>query len=124
MACSTNDVNAQAAGSSHQSESTAYEAPYQRNESPYHDHYVIAFKPGHSLAKHFAFLGREIEIEGMLNEGYYAKLDGELFEAVRRDPGVELIEDNTLGSWSDPSEEELEQLHREEAEKERARKAG
>lgn len=124
MSFPTNTANAQAADSPDQRVRTGYQAPYSRNESPYKDHYIIAFKPGHSLAKHFAFLGKYIGIEGTLDEGYYAMLDRELFEAVRRDPGVELIEDNTLGEWDDPSEEEVEQVAREEAEKERARKAG
>ena len=118
MSSSTNTANAQTAGSPERSESTGYQAPYNQIDPPYQDHYIIAFKPGHSLFKHFVFLGKEIEIEGTLNKGYYAKLDRELLDAVRRDPGVELIEDNTLGEWG-PGEEELWQ----EAERERARKA-
>lgn len=116
MSSSTNTANAQAAGSSDKSESTEYYAPYQRNESPFQDHYIIAFKQGHTLAKHFAFLSKEFVIEGTLNEGYFAKLDRELLEAIRRDPGVEMIEDNTLGEWG-PSDEELEQAHRREADR-------
>ena len=124
MSTSTNTANAQAAGSSDQSESTEYQAPYDQNEDPYQDHYIICFKRGHTLAKHFAFLGKKLEIEGTLNNGYYAELDRELFENVRRDPGVELIEDNTLGDKWGPSEEEMRQALQEEADKERATKAG
>lgn len=119
MSSSTSTANVQAAVSPEQSKSIGYQAPYHQNDSPYQDHYIIAFKPGHSLSKHFVFLGQEIEIEGTLNEGYYAKLDRELFEAVRRDPGVELIEDNTLGEWDDPSEGEV----RQEVARVRARKS-
>lgn len=118
MTSSTNTADAQAAGSLEHSDSTGYQAPYHQIDPPYQDHYVIAFKPGYTLSEHFVFLGKEIDIEGTLNKGYYAKLDRELFEAVRRDPGVKLIEDNTLGE-SGPSEEELKQA----AERERARKA-
>lgn len=122
MSSSTNKANAQAAGSLDQNESTGYQAPYNQIDPPFQDHYIITFKPSHTLAKHFAFLGKEIELEGTLDEGYYAKLDRELFEAVRRDQGVKFIEDDTLG-WCGPTEEALEQARREEAEKEGARKA-
>ena len=124
MSTSTNTANAQIAISSDQSESTEYQAPYDQNEDPYQDHYIICFKRGHTVAKHFAFLGKEIEIEGILNKGYYAELDRELFDAVRRDPGVELIEDNTLGDEWVSSEEDMRQALREEADKERATTAG
>jgi len=48
------------------------------------------------MEKHFAFLGRTFEVT-TLNEGYFAELDDELFNAVRTDPGVEFIEDDTFG---------------------------
>ncbi|KAK5710424.1 hypothetical protein LTR17_018872 [Elasticomyces elasticus] len=91
-------AKAQASGSSDRNENTRYQAPYQRNDGAYEDHYIVAFKQNHTLAKHFAFLGKELEIEGSIDDGYYAKLDRELFETVRRDPSVDWIEDDTFGA--------------------------
>jgi hypothetical protein len=81
---------------------------------------MIRFQEGHTLAQHFEFLGKEIKIDGTLDNGYHAELDGELFESVRQDPGVEFVEDDTLGEYG-PSEEEIEQATREQAERERKR---
>ncbi|OQO00842.1 hypothetical protein B0A48_13529 [Cryoendolithus antarcticus] len=125
MSSSNITESSRATGISEQPERSAgYSAPYRQNESPYDDHYIIAFKAGYTLDKHFAFVGKVFDIEGTLDEGYYAKLDRALFDNVRRDPGVELIEDNVLGTSlvdMDPSEEYLEQISREEeAEKQRA----
>ena len=88
------------------STSTGYRAPYQRNEDAYENNYIVAFDDGYTLAQHFAFLGREIRIEGELNEGYFAEMDRDLFDAVRRDPGVRFIEDDTLGSREEITEED------------------
>jgi len=52
---------------------------------------------GHTVAQRFAFLGKEHKVEFTLNEGYVAVLDRELLDAVRRDPGVRYVEDDTLG---------------------------
>ncbi|KAK6420143.1 hypothetical protein LTR95_016976 [Oleoguttula sp. CCFEE 5521] len=93
----------------------AYQAPYNQAEFPYHDHYIIAFRPGHTLAAHFAFVGKEFDIQGELDEGYYAKLDSELFGLVRQDPGVSLVEDDGLGEFG-PTEEELERSRLEDEE--------
>ncbi len=59
--------------------------------------YAVLFKPGHTLAKHFAFLGFEFEIMFKLNMGYAARMDDQLFNAVRYDPGVKFIEENSCG---------------------------
>ncbi|KAK5726194.1 hypothetical protein LTR17_012909 [Elasticomyces elasticus] len=88
----------QTSGPSDRNENTGYQAPYQRNAGAYEDHYIVAFKENHTLAKHFAFLGKDLKLEGRIDDGYYAKLDRELFETVRRDPSVDLIEDDTLGA--------------------------
>nr|OQO04078.1 hypothetical protein B0A51_17939 [Rachicladosporium sp. CCFEE 5018] len=93
----------------------AYQALYHQQESPLEDHYMIAFRSGHTLAAHFASVGKDFRIQGELDEGYYAKLDRELFEAVRRDPGVELVEDDSLGEFG-PTEEELERSRLEDEE--------
>ncbi|KAK6437482.1 hypothetical protein LTR95_006315 [Oleoguttula sp. CCFEE 5521] len=108
--------NAQAAGSSQTRRRTGYRAPYYRQISPYVDHYIVAFKESYTLSEHFSFIGEKFRIDGELDEGYYAKLDRELLESVRRDPGVELVEDDALGTpfaVMDPSEEYLEQISRE-----------
>ncbi|KAK4889647.1 hypothetical protein LTR27_011539 [Elasticomyces elasticus] len=89
---------AQTPGPSDRNENTGYQAPYQRNDGAYEDHYIVAFKQNHTLAKHFAFLGKELKIERRIDDGYYAKLDRELFDTVRQDPGVESTEDDTLGA--------------------------
>lgn len=74
----------------------AYQAPYYRNECPIPGCYIVSFHPGHTIAKHFAFLGREFNPTA-LKQGYFADIDDELFDAVRSDPGLEFIEDNTSG---------------------------
>ena len=62
--------------------------------------YLISFYPGHTVAQHFAFVGREFGLTE-LNNGYFADLSDELFNAVRRDPGVDFIEDNVGGEIED-----------------------
>ena len=119
MSSSTSAVTAQAASSPEDSKSTDYQAPYHQIDPAYKDHYIITFKQGYTLVEHFAFLEKEIEAEGSLDDCYLAKLDRPLFETVRGDPGVELIEDNSLGEWG-PSEEELVQALRRKSQEERA----
>ncbi|KAK3701389.1 hypothetical protein LTR37_015487 [Vermiconidia calcicola] len=68
--------------------------PYERERVP--GIYMVALYPGHTIAKHFAFLGREFELTS-LNEGYFADMNDGLFNAVRRDPGVRFIEDDVTG---------------------------
>ena len=76
---------------------TAYQATYYHHEeNRVPGVYIIEFYPKHTLEKHFAFLGRKFVVT-TLNEGYFADLDDELFNAIRRDPGVEYMEDNTSG---------------------------
>ncbi|KAK3702224.1 hypothetical protein LTR37_015056 [Vermiconidia calcicola] len=73
-------------------------------QAPYHSHeegrvpgvYIVAFHPGHTIAKHFAFLGREFDLTS-LDERYFANMDDELFHAARRDPGVKFVEDDVTG---------------------------
>jgi hypothetical protein len=77
---------------------SVYQAPYY----PYPEcrnpgEYLITFQPGYTLAEHFTFLGFEVELIGLLNNGYYAALNDQVFNAIRYDPGVKLIEDDVLG---------------------------
>ena len=86
----------------HQSEDApnatkAYEAPYtpvERSRVP--GMYVVAFHPNYTIDQHYAFLGREFEVTAF-EGGYGAHLDGELFNAIRSDPGVKFVEDNAYG---------------------------
>ena len=60
--------------------------------------YGVLFKAGHTLEKHFDFLGFELEIMFELSVGYVAKMDDQVFNAVRYDPGVRLIEEDSCGA--------------------------
>jgi hypothetical protein len=74
-----------------------YQAPLYRF-SP-HDvpgEYIVAFCNGHTIAKHFEYVGREFEVKS-LKAGYSANMDDELLETVRGDAGVEYVENNTRG---------------------------
>ena len=51
----------------------AYEAPYFRQRSRVPDEYIVAFRPDHTIAKHFAFLGCEFEVAA-LNRRYVVKV--------------------------------------------------
>lgn len=83
-------------------EPSVYQAPYYpAEECRVPGEYMVAFRPGHTLADHFAFLGFEFELTARLNEGYGAALDDQVFNAVRYDPGVRLIEDDTYGEMED-----------------------
>ena len=83
-------------------ETSAYQAPYHPYEkSRVPGEYLVAFRPGYTLTEHFKFLGREFELITPFNSGYAAALDDLLFDAVRRDPGVEFMEDNVSGEWED-----------------------
>ncbi|KAK3702226.1 hypothetical protein LTR37_015058 [Vermiconidia calcicola] len=78
---------------------TVYQAEYhpdEENRIP--RSYLIEFHPGHTIAKHFAFLGREFDLTA-LDQGYFAEdvVDDDLFNLIRRDPGVKYIEDDCLG---------------------------
>ena len=76
---------------------TAYQAPYYRYErDAVPGIYMVAFHPDHTIAKYLAFLGREFDLH-TFNRGYWANLDDQLFNAIRRDPGVEFVEDNVSG---------------------------
>lgn len=78
---------------------TAYQARYYHfEEDVVPGVYIIQFHPGYTIAKHFEFLGLEFDVT-MLDKGYFANLNAQLFEAVRSDPGVEYIEDDTTGKW-------------------------
>jgi len=95
----TQQSTGEAAQAAQHATATTYQAPYHchgRDAVP--GIYIVGFHPGHTIAKHFAFLGRDFDLT-TLNEGYFADLDDKLFNAIRRDPGVEYIEDNTSGEW-------------------------
>jgi len=77
-----------------------YRAPYLMNESPIPDSYIVMFHPGHTITKHYEAVGRHFELTD-LRTGYFANLDDELFNAVRNDPGVRSIENNTSGGELD-----------------------
>ena len=77
---------------------TAYEAPYypyERSRVP--GMYMVAFHRGHTIERHFAFLGREFEFIALGDIGYGASLDDQLFNAIRCDPGIRFVEDNSKG---------------------------
>jgi hypothetical protein len=79
-------------------ETSVYQAPYY----PYPEcrnpgEYLVTFQPGYTLAEHFTFLGFEVDLIGLLNNGYYAALDDQVFNAIRYDPWVKFIEDGVLG---------------------------
>lgn len=57
--------------------------------------YFVRFVRGYSLEEHYAFLGRKFEILVRFPDGYGADLDDNLFAAVRRDPGVRFVEDDS-----------------------------
>ena len=82
-----------------------YQAPYYpAEECSVPGMYIVAFRVGHTLADHFAFLGFEFELDVPLEAGYSAMLNDQIFNAVRYDPGVEFIEDNTYGETDDVSQ--------------------
>ena len=85
-------------------ETSAYKAPYHPYEkSRVPGEYMVAFRPGYTLAEHFAFPGCKFEVKShfIISGGYSTALDDQTFDAVRRDPGVEFIEDNTFGKLED-----------------------
>jgi hypothetical protein len=88
----------QSPGEAAQHATTAtYQAPYYcHGGDAVPGSYFVVFYPGHTVAKHFAFLDRKFDLT-TLNEGYFADLDDELFNAIRRDPGVEYTEDDFSG---------------------------
>ena len=76
----------------------AYQAPYYyygKDAMP--GIYMVRFHLGHTIAKHFAFIGREFDLTDLGGDGYGANLNDELLNAVRQDPGVEFVEDNVSG---------------------------
>lgn len=74
----------------------AYLAPYYPHENAVAGVYIVSFNDGYDMDKHFAFLGQKFDFTS-LNGGYFAEMDDELFNAVRRDPGVEFIENDVAG---------------------------
>lgn len=78
---------------------TTYLAPHHRHEEcRVPGIYLVEFRRGHTIAKHFEFLGREFELTA-LDSGYFANMDDQLLNNVRRDPRVEFVEDDFVGSW-------------------------
>lgn len=85
----------------HHATTAAHQAPYYRYEKyRIPGVYVVQFKAGHTIAKHFAFLGRKFDLTP-LDNGYFANMDDELLDAMRCDPGVEFVEDNVSGVRDD-----------------------
>lgn len=79
-------------------EASAYQAPYTSHEKcRIPGSYLVGFHTGHTIAKHFAFLGREFEVIPF-KTGYGADLDDQLFNAIRHDPGVRGVEDDVSGT--------------------------
>ena len=73
-------------------------APYHRHERTRRpNEYLVVFNPGHTLEKHFAFLGFEFEVVIDCKEWYGVDMDEQLLNAIRQDPGVEFVEDNQRG---------------------------
>lgn len=79
-----------------QAATATYQAPYQHYEQSVPNMYIVAFNAGHTIAKHYAFVGREFELT-TLNSGYFATIDNQLFDTIRRDPGVRYVEDDAWG---------------------------
>lgn len=83
---------------------TSYLAPYfPHREGAVPDVYIITFHQHHTLSAHLAFLssqGYTLNPADLtpLDTGYFACIPpAAVFEAVRRDPGVEFIEDDVVG---------------------------
>ena len=77
-------------------ETEPFQAPYYLHENcRVPGGYIIAFRHGHTIEKHFACLGHEFEVTS-LDNGYCAVLDDQLFNALRYDPGVKLVENNVF----------------------------
>lgn len=77
-----------------------YQAPHLRHEeNAVPQSYIVIFHPDHNVASHLAFLGRDFRL-APISRGYCADdVDDHLLSAIRRDPGVEYVEDNTSGEW-------------------------
>lgn len=79
-------------------ETGAYQAPYTPHEEcRIPGAYLVGFHPGHTIAKHFAFLGLKFEVKPF-KTGYGADLTDQLFNAVRCDPRVRHVEDDVFGT--------------------------
>ena len=81
-----------------QSSAIPYQAPHHRSdpENIIPGVYMVMFHAGHTVEKHFAFLGRKFDLT-TLPRGYFANMDDQLLDAIRRDPGVKLVEDDSYG---------------------------
>ena len=73
--------------------------PHEKNRVP--GRYLVAFHPGHTLEKHFVFLGLEFEAFrfdfGYGDVGYGAEMEPHLVNVVRSDPRVEYVEESFYG---------------------------
>ncbi len=74
-----------------------YQAPYHAYEPSVPGVFLVSFRPGYTLAEHSAYLGGDLKLRNQFQSGYCAVLDDQTVDAVRRDPGVKYIEDNTSG---------------------------
>lgn len=83
------------------SSGSTYTAPYfTHGADAVEREYMITFRKGHDIEKHFAHIGRRVEVLDLgepNGRDYSAKLDEELLAAVRRDPGVEMVEQDSYG---------------------------
>jgi len=83
----------------------AYQAPYYHyGKDAVPGSYMVKFHLGHTIAKHFAFIGREFDLVDIGGDGYGANLNDELLNAIRQDPGVEFVEDNVAGQPEEDGE--------------------
>lgn len=77
---------------------TTYQAPHHKYAHNVPGSYLVKLRGRYSISKHYQFLGRKFELIVLKGSGYFANMDDELLDAVRRDPGVEFVEDNVYGS--------------------------
>jgi hypothetical protein len=66
------------------------------------DSYAVFLHPGYSLSQHKQFLGDDVDLDARItyvfrgdnrfSTNYYADLDHEMLETVRRDWGIDVIE--------------------------------
>ena len=79
------------------------------------DSYAVFLHPGYSLSQHKRFLGDDIDLDAQITHlfpgddrfptNYYADLDHEMLESVRRDWGVDFVECNGRAYFDDPVED-------------------
>ena len=68
---------------------------YKRNRTP--GCYIVLFTLGHTLEKHFVFIGIEFEVKFAFEDWYTTNLSDQSVTAIRLDPGVALVEEDMTG---------------------------